>query len=495
MRIFWFDIPSYLKIKIRSNTFITFVTWIISSLFDYKYDTVLCMLQKIFGFNGAPEIVLSKCVLCMLQKIFGFNKQTMNLRTEIIAGITTFLTMSYILAVNPAMLSITGMDKGAIFTATALAAAIATLLLAWMAKLPFAQAPGMGLNAFFAFTLVQGMGYSWETALTAMFVEGLIFILITLLNVREIILNSIPVNLRHAISAGIGMFIAFIGLKNAGIIESNPSTFVALGHFTPISLLAIFGILLSAVLLIKKVKGALFYSILLCTIAGIPSGVTEIPENFIPVSMPHSIAPTFCRFDFEGFFTLDMAIIIFTLLFMNIFDTLGTLVGLATKTRIMDKNGHIPHVKEAMMSDAIGTTISSMLGSSTVTTYVESASGIAEGGRSGVTSLITGLLFILALFFAPVFLLIPGAATTGAFVLVGVFMMDSIGKINLSDISEALPAFVTIIMMLLTYSIANGIILGLLCYVLLKLFCGKYKQITLTMYILAILFIIDLILA
>lgn len=433
--------------------------------------------------------------MCMLQKIFGFNKQTMNLRTEIIAGITTFLTMSYILAVNPAMLSTTGMDKGAIFTATALAAAIATLLLAWMAKLPFAQAPGMGLNAFFAFTLVQGMGYSWETALTAMFVEGLIFILITLLNVREIILNSIPVNLRHAISAGIGMFIAFIGLKNAGIIESNPSTFVALGHFTPISLLAIFGILLSAVLLIKKVKGALFYSILLCTIAGIPLGVTEIPENFIPVSMPHSIAPTFCKFDFEGFFTLDMAIIIFTLLFMNIFDTLGTLVGLATKTRIMDKNGHIPHVKEAMMSDAIGTTISSMLGSSTVTTYVESASGIAEGGRSGVTSLITGLLFILALFFAPVFLLIPGAATTGAFVLVGVFMMDSIGKINLSDISEALPAFVTIIMMVLTYSIANGIILGLLCYVLLKLFCGRHKQITLTMYILAILFIIDLILA
>ena len=433
--------------------------------------------------------------MCMLQKIFGFNKQTMNLRTEIIAGITTFLTMSYILAVNPAMLSTTGMDKGAIFTATALAAAIATLLLAWMAKLPFAQAPGMGLNAFFAFTLVQGMGYSWETALAAMFVEGLIFILITLLNVREIILNSIPVNLRHAISAGIGMFIAFIGLKNTGIIESNPSTFVALGHFTPISLLAIFGILLSAVLLIKKVKGALFYSILLCTIVGIPLGVTDIPENFIPVSMPHSIAPTFCKFDFEGFFTLDMAIIIFTLLFMNIFDTLGTLVGLATKTGIMDKNGHIPHVKEAMMSDAIGTTISSMLGSSTVTTYVESASGIAEGGRSGVTSLITGLLFILALFFAPAFLLIPGAATTGAFVLVGVFMMDSIGKINLSDISEALPAFVTIIMMVLTYSIANGIILGLLCYVLFKLFCGKHKQITLTMYILAILFIIDLILA
>ena len=403
--------------------------------------------------------------------------------------------MSYILAVNPSILGTTGMDKGAVFTATALASAIATFLLAFMAKLPFAQAPSMALNAFFAFTLVQGMGYSWQTAMTAMFVEGVIFILITFLNIREIILNSIPMNLRYAISAGIGMFIAFIGLKNAGIIAPNPATFVMFGEFTPSSVLAMAGILLSGILVVKKVKGALFYSILICTLAGIPLGVTEIPEGFLPVSMPHSIEPTFCKFDFTEFFTLDMAVVIFTLLFMNIFDTLGTLVGLATKTGIMDKNGHIPHVKEAMMSDAIGTTISSMLGSSTVTTYVESASGIAEGGRSGVTSLITGLLFILALFFAPAFLLIPGAATTGAFVLVGVFMMDSIGKINLSDISEALPAFVTIIMMVLTYSIANGIILGLLCYVLLKLFCGKYKQITLTMYILAILFIIDLILA
>lgn len=431
----------------------------------------------------------------MLQKIFGFDKQKMTLRTEIIAGATTFLTMSYILAVNPAMLSTTGMDKGAIFTATALAAAISTLLLACMAKLPFAQAPGMGLNAFFAFTLVQGMGYSWETALAAMFVEGLIFMLITFLNVREIILNSIPVNLRYAISAGIGMFIAFIGLKNAGIIEADPATFVKLGHINAVSLLAVLGILLSGILLLKKVKGALFYSILLCTLIGIPLGVTAIPENFIPVSTPHSIAPTFCKFDFEGFFTLDMAIIIFTLLFMNIFDTLGTLVGLATKTGIIDKNGHIPYVKEAMMSDAIGTTISAMLGSSTVTTYVESASGITEGGRSGVTALVVGLLFILALFFAPVFLLIPGAATTGAFVLVGVFMMDSIRNINLSDISEALPAFITIIMMMLTYSIANGIILGLLCYVFLKLFTGKYRQISLTMYILAVLFVIDLILS
>lgn len=419
----------------------------------------------------------------------------MSLRTEVIAGITTFLTMSYILAVNPSILGTTGMDKGAVFTATAVASAVATLLLAWMAKLPFAQAPSMALNAFFAFTLVQGMGYTWETALTAMFVEGIIFILITFLNVREIILNSIPMNLRYAISAGIGMFIAFIGLKNAGIIESNPVTFVAFGHFTTGSVLAMFGILLSAVLVVKKVKGALFYSILICTLIGIPLGVTQIQEGFLPVSMPHSLEPTFCKFNFEGFFTLDMAIIIFTLLFMNIFDTVGTLVGLASKTGIMDKNGHIPHVKEAMMSDAIGTTVGAMLGSSTITTYVESASGIAEGGRSGMTSLVTGGLFIIALFFAPVFLLIPAPATTGALVLVGVFMMDAINKIDMTDISEAMPSFVTIIMMVLTYSIADGMILGLLCYVLIKVFTGKYKEITLPMYVLAILFILNYIFA
>ena len=431
----------------------------------------------------------------MLQKLLGFDKHTMTLRTEVIAGITTFLTMSYILAVNPDILGKTGMDKGAVFTATALASAIATLLLAYMAKLPFAQAPSMALNAFFAFTLVQGMGYSWETALAAMFVEGVIFILITFLNVREIILNSIPVNLRYAISAGIGMFIAFIGLKNAGIIEASPATFVKFGAFTPASILAMTGILLSGVLVVKKVKGALFYGILICTVIGIPLGVTQIPEGFLPVSMPHSLEPTFCKFDFSGFFTLDMAIIIFTLLFMNIFDTLGTLVGLASKTGIVDEKGNIPRVKEAMMSDAIGTTVGAMLGSSTITTYVESASGIAEGGRSGMTSFVTGVLFLVALFFAPVFLLIPSAATTGALVLVGVFMMDTIKKIDLEDISEALPAFITIIMMVLTYSIADGMILGLLCYVLIKLFTGKHKEVSVTMYILAALFILNYIFA
>lgn len=431
----------------------------------------------------------------MLQKLLGFNKQTMHLRIETIAGLTTFLTMSYILAVNPAILATTGMDKGAVFTATALASAIATFLLAFMAKLPFAQAPSMGLNAFFAFTLVEGMGYSWQVAMTAMFVEGIIFILITFLNIREMILNSIPTNLRYAISAGIGMFIAFIGLKNAGIIEINPSTFVQFGHFTPTSTLALLGIILSGILHIRKVKGALFYSILICTVIGIPLGVTEIPPNFTPVSVPHSLTPTFCQFDFSGFFTLDMTIVIFTLLFMNIFDTVGTLVGLASKTGIMKEDGQIPHVKEAMMSDAIGTTIGAMIGSSTITTYVESASGIAEGGRSGFTSLITGGLFLLALFFAPLFLLIPSAATTGALVLVGVFMMDSIAKVEMNDVSESLPAFTTMIMMVLTYSIADGMVLGLLCYVLLKLGCGKFKEVSLTMYILAILFIFKFIFA
>ena len=431
----------------------------------------------------------------MLQKLLGFNKQTMHLRIETIAGLTTFLTMSYILAVNPAILATTGMDKGAVFTATALASAIATFLLAFMAKLPFAQAPSMGLNAFFAFTLVEGMGYSWQVAMTAMFVEGIIFILITFLNIREMILNSIPMNLRYAISAGIGMFIAFIGLKNAGIIEINPSTFVQFGHFTPTSTLALLGIILSGILHIRKVKGALFYSILICTVIGIPLGVTEIPPNFTPVSVPHSLTPTFCQFDFSGFFTLDMTIVIFTLLFMNIFDTVGTLVGLASKTGIMKEDGQIPHVKEAMMSDAIGTTIGAMIGSSTITTYVESASGIAEGGRSGFTSLITGGLFLLALFFAPLFLLIPSAATTGALVLVGVFMMDSIAKVEMNDVSESLPAFTSMIMMVLTYSIADGMVLGLLCYVLLKLGCGKFKEVSLTMYILAILFIFKFIFA
>jgi AGZA family xanthine/uracil permease-like MFS transporter len=425
-----------------------------------------------------------------LQKVLGFDPATMKCRTEVVAGITTFLTMSYILAVNPTILASTGMDKGALFTSTAIVSAVATLLLAFMAKLPFAQAPSMGLNAFFAFTLVQAMGYSWQTALAAMFAEGIIFILITFFNIREMILNSLPTNLRHAISAGIGMFIAFIGLKNAGIIASNPATFVTLGKFSPSAILGIIAILASGILMAKHVKGALFYGIILCTLIGIPMGVTQIPQGFLPVSTPHSVAPIFMQFDFHHFFSLNMVMIIFTLLIINIFDTVGTLVGLANKTGIVKADGTIPHVKQAMMSDAIGTTVGSIFGISTITTYIESASGIAEGGRSGLTSFTTGMLFLIALLFSPIFLLIPSSATTGALVIVGVLMIDSVAKIDMSDFTEALPAFITIIMMILTYSIADGICLGILTYVIVKMCCGRFKDLSVMMYILAAFFIV-----
>ena len=428
-----------------------------------------------------------------LQKLLGFDKRTMNMRTEIVAGATTFLTMCYILAVNPTILATTGMDKPALFTATALASAIATLLLAFMAKLPFAQAPSMGLNAFFAFSMCQAMGLSWQQSLAALLIEGVIFILITFLNIRELILDSIPRNLRYAISAGIGMFIAFIGLKNAGIVVANPATYVSLGKFTPEAILGIIAIILSGVLMARKVKGALFYGIIIATLVGIPLGVTKIPDGWLPVSAPHSVAPLFCRFDFTDFFNINMVLVIFSLLIINIFDTVGTLVGLAEKTGITRPDGSIPNVKEAMLSDALGTTCGAMLGSSTITTYVESASGIAEGGRSGMTSFVTGVLFLLALFLAPLFLLIPSAATSGALVMVGVLMTDTIKKIDLSDISEAFPAFITMITMVLCYSIADGICLGILAYVFIKVCTLDFKKLNITLYVLAVLFILNFI--
>lgn len=427
----------------------------------------------------------------LFTQLLGFDTKNMKMKTELIAGATTFLTMSYILAVNPAILSSTGMDKGALFTATALSAAIATLLLAFMAKLPFAQAPSMGLNAFFAYTLCQAMGYSWEQALAIMLIEGLVFLLITFFNVRELILDSIPKNLRYAISAGIGMFIAFIGLKNAGIIVAKEGTFVGLGAFTPESTLGIIAILLSGILMARNVKGSLFYGIIAATLIGIPMGVTMIPDGWLPVSAPQDISPIFCHFDFNGFFNIKTLLVIFSLLIVNIFDTIGTLVGLAEKTGIVQPDGSIPRVKEAMMSDAIGTTCGAMLGSSTITTYIESASGIAEGGRSGVTSAFVGILFLLSLFVSPIFLLIPGAATSGALVLVGVLMLDSVKKLDLSDVSESFPAFITMITMVLCYSIADGICLGILSYVILKLCVGRWKQLNITLVTLAILFIIN----
>lgn len=415
----------------------------------------------------------------------------MKVKTELVAGMTTFLTMCYILAVNPTILATTGMDKGALFASTAIASAIATLLLAFMAKLPFAQAPSMGLNAFFAFTLCQAMGLSWQQALAVLLIEGIIFLAITFLNIRDKILECIPTNLRYAISAGIGMFIAFIGLKNANIIVASDATFVKLGNFTPACILGLISIMLSGVLMARRVKGSLFIAIIVSTLVGIPMGVTEIPDGWLPVSTPHSVAPIFCQFDFNGFFTPKMIMVIFSLLLVNIFDTIGTIVGLAEKVGVTKEDGTIPHVKEAMMSDAIGTTAGALLGSSTITTYVESASGIAEGGRSGLTSFFVGVMFLLSVFLAPIVLLIPSAATSGALVLVGVLMVDAVKKIELDDISEAFPAFITMITMVLCYSIADGICLGILSYVLIKMMIGKFKDLNITLYILAVLLLIN----
>ena len=429
----------------------------------------------------------------LLNRLLGFDASSMKMRTEVVAGATTFLTMCYILAVNPAILCVTGMDKGALFTATAIASAIATLLLALMAKLPFAQAPSMGLNAFFAYTLCQTMHYTWQQSLAIMLIEGLIFLIITFFNVREAILNAIPTNLRHAISVGIGMFIAFIGLKNSGLIVSSTATFVTLGKFTPTAILGTIGIILSGVLMARKVKGALFLSIIATTIIGIPMGVTQIPAHWFPVAMPESIGPVFCKFNFDGLFTTRTAMVVISLLLVNIFDTVGTLVGLAYKTRIVNADGSIPHIKEAMMSDAIGTTCGAFLGSSTLTTYVESAAGIAEGGRSGMTSLVVGLLFIASLFLSPIFMLIPAAATSGALVLVGVLMLDSVKLLDLGKISEAFPAFITMITMVLCYSIADGICLGILSYVILKLCTGERQQLNPTLIILSLIFIANFI--
>lgn len=426
----------------------------------------------------------------ILKKLFGFDPGVMKVKTEIIAGVTTFLTMSYILAVNPDILSAASMDRGAVFTATALTASIATLVMAIMAKLPFALAPGMGLNAFFAFTLVQGMGFSWEAALAAVFIEGVVFILLTVFNVRELIVNAIPEPLRHAISVGIGLFIAFLGLQKAGLIVANPATFVSLGEFTPSTMLAVGGIIIGGVLVARKVRGALFYAILIVTTLSIPLGVTRIPENFSFVSLPHSLEPVFFKLDFHSLLSVNMLIAIFSLVFMDIFDTLGTLVGTANKVGMVKPDGSIPKLKSAMMADAIGTTAGALLGTSTTTTYAESTAGIAEGGRSGLTAAVVSVLFLVALFFSPFFLLVPGIATAGVLVIVGSFMFDAVVKIRFNDFTEAFPAFVTIIMMPLTYSIAEGIVLGLLAYVFLKLLTGKYRELNLAMYILAILCIL-----
>lgn len=424
----------------------------------------------------------------MLQKLFGFDPKTMTLKKEIMGGLTTFLTMAYILAVNPSILGDAGMDSGAVFTATVVSAVVATLVMAIYAKLPFALAPGMGLNAFFAYTIVLTMGYSWQFALTAVFIEGLIFIFLTLTGLRQKIVDCMPLLLRRSISPGIGLFIAFIGLKNAGIVADNASTLVSLGNLhDPAVLLACFGILLSAVLLVRNVTGALLIGILVTTIVGIPLGITNFSSV---VSVPPSLAPVFFQFEWSSILSLDMVVCVLTFLFIDMFDTIGTLIGVSNRAGMADEQGNIPRLKQAFMADAVGTTLGAVLGTSTVTTYVESASGVNVGGRSGVTSLTTAICFALALFLAPVFLAIPGQATAPALVLVGVMMMHDIRDVNFQNYLTAIPCFICIAFMPLTYSISDGILMGLISWVLIHVLSGKYKELNVGMIILAVLFIL-----
>ena len=429
----------------------------------------------------------------MLKKLFGFDSTKTTVRTEIVAGITTFLTMSYILAVNPTMFGeLDGMPMGSVFTSTALAAIVGCLAMAMIGKLPFGLAPGMGLNAFFVYSVCMGMGYSWQFALTAVLIEGLIFIVLTLTNVREAIVDAIPMSLRNAIGAGIGLFISFIGLKSAGVVVDDGATLVALGDITSGSaLLAFIGLIITGFLYARNVPGAILLGILITMIIGIPLGVTEFRGV---VSVPESISPIFCKFEFDKIFSVDMLVVVFTFFFIDMFDTVGTLVGVCTKANMIDEKGNIQRVKQAFMADSIATTVGAVLGTSTTTTYVESAAGVAQGGRSGLTAFVVGGCFVVALFFSPLFLSIPSAATAPALIIVGLLMMEQVKNIPFDDFSESIPAFVCMIMMPLTYSISNGILIGMITYVLMNVICGKFKKLSPAIYVLAVLFILKYIL-
>jgi len=471
----------------------------------------------------------------MLEKFFKLKESKTTVKTEILAGITTFMTMAYILAVNPSILGDAGMDPGGVFTATAIASFIGTLCMALFANYPFALAPGMGLNAYFAYTVVIGMGYSWQTALTAVFIEGIIFLILSLFNVREAIFNAIPTNLKHAVSVGIGLFIAFIGLQNANItIGGNTlvqlfsleefqrleeesqrlkgiSDGINLGSMNDVGisvLLAIIGIIITGILVMKQVKGGILWGILVTWCLGIICQFTGLyipnPElgfyNLLPdfsngLSIP-SIAPVFFKLDFKNIFTMNFAVVVFAFLFVDIFDTLGTLIGVSSKANMLDKNGKLPNIKGALLADAVATTAGAVLGTSTTTTYVESASGVSEGGRTGLTAVTTAILFALALFLSPIFLAIPSFATAPALVIVGFYMIGSVTKINFSDMGEGIPCFICIAAMPFFYSISEGISMGVITYVVLNLVTGnaKKKKISILMYILAILFVLKYIL-
>lgn len=422
-----------------------------------------------------------------MEKLFKLNEHGTNVRKEVIAGITTFLTMAYILAVNPSMLAETGMSAGGVFTATVVASAIATLVMAFLANLPVALAPGMGLNAFFTYTVVQGMGVSWQVALTAVLFEGLLFIVLSFFNVREAIINAIPSNLKKAVAVGIGLFIALIGLANTNLVVSDAGTIIGLGALEGAALLAVIGLVITIILYALKVPGSILIGIIITTLIGIPMGVTNIPHNFKILSLPEK--PIFMQFDFSSVLTLKFFTIFFTFLFVDIFDTVGTLVGVTTQAGLTDKDGNIPKVKQALLADAVGTVAGAALGTSTVTSYVESTAGVAAGGRTGLTSVVTAGLFLLALFLSPLFLIVPSAATAPALIFVGFLMMKSVVGINFEDPAEGIPAFICIIVMPFAYSIAEGIVWGLIAYVLLKAVTGKFKDISIMSWILFVIFI------
>lgn len=453
------------------------------------------------------------------ERVFHLSESHTDVKTEVMAGITTFMTMAYILAVNPNILSETGMDRGAVFTATALSAFVATLLMAAFANYPFVLAPGMGLNAYFAYTVVLQMGYTWEMALAAVFVEGLIFIALSLTNVREAIFNAIPMNLKHAVSAGIGLFIAFIGLQNAKIVVDS-STLVSVYSFKGAVdkgiffsegitvLLALIGILITAVLLVKNVKGNILWGILItwflgviCQLTGLYRPDAELgmfsvlPDLSSGFGIP-SMAPTFLKMDFSGILSLNFLTIMFAFLFVDMFDTLGTLIGVASKADMLDKDGRLPNIRGALLSDAVGTALGAVFGTSTTTTFVESASGVAEGGRTGLTAVVAALLFGLSLFLSPIFLAIPSFATAPALIVVGFLMVTSILKVDFNDYTEAIPSYICIIAMPFMYSISEGIAMGIISYVVINLVSGhaKEKKISALMYVLAVLFVLKYVL-
>ena len=455
--------------------------------------------------------------MAFLEKVFHLKEHNTDVKTEILAGITTFMTMAYILAVNPSILAESGMDRGAVFTATALAAFIATCLMALLSNYPFVLAPGMGLNAYFAYTVVLGMGYSWQEALAAVFLEGIIFILLSLTKVREGIFNAIPMNLKHAVSVGIGLFIAFIGMQNAKIVVDS-STLVTVfsfkgsmeaGTFSTEGitvLLACIGILITAIMVVKGIKGNILWGILItwalgiiCQLVGLYVPNPEagwyslLPDFSGGISIP-SLTPTLFQMDFSGVFSINFVVVMFAFLFVDMFDTLGTLIGVASKANMLDKDGKLPKIKGALMSDAVGTSVGAMLGTSTVTTFVESAAGVADGGRTGLTAIVSAILFGLSLLLSPIFLAIPSFATAPALIIVGFLMLTSITKIDFNDFTEAIPAAIAIMAMPFMYSISEGIAMGVISYVVIKVGAGKAKTVTPLMYVLAVLFVLKYVL-